>query len=157
MNQLFAGFTTEVNVVKDSTVQFIYSGMLSLYLILILVCLPYLFAKVVQFIANIFLHMKHMHVKIGTIQISLMHMNVHVQQFLLLTENFSFQIQDLLVHYRSLKNVAMSTPALFMQHILQGLNGEKKYEHPTCPLIVEFTGVQFHFFNRTELTIKQVK
>lgn len=67
MNQLFAGFTTEVDVVKDSTVQFIYSGMLSLYLILILVCLPYLFAKVVQFIANIFLHMKHMHVKIGTI------------------------------------------------------------------------------------------
>lgn len=68
-------------------------------------------------------------------------MNVHVQQFLLLTENFSFQIQDLLIHYRSLKNTAISTPAIFTQHIQQGLNGEKKYEHQSCPLVVELTGV----------------
>ena len=60
-------YASEVDVVKDSTVQFIYSGLLAVYLILILVGLPYLFAKVVQFIANIFLHVKHMHVRIGTI------------------------------------------------------------------------------------------
>lgn len=60
-------YAPEVDAVKDSTVQFVYTGLFALYLILILVGLPYLFAKVVQFIANIFLHMKHMHVKVGTV------------------------------------------------------------------------------------------
>lgn len=67
MNQRSVGYASEVDAVKDSTVQFVYTGAFALYLILILVGLPYLFAKVVQLIANLFLHIKHMHVKIGTV------------------------------------------------------------------------------------------